>query len=177
MSRATFQAGLAAGIVSGMRFPMVVGAKKEPVAYLYGHVAKEGETPTHTINGVDYVGEILPALPEGIEETYKYKFINANGSAFYAFATSVELKFHIAGNGAEMLVWERKYDGGAYKTFDAFRATLKTSRGIVDAPEWEDYGVGTYIAHFDSILWSNYDIFNESGELYLEASEPIPVYE
>lgn len=33
MSRASFQAGLAAGIVSGMRFPMVV-ERKAPVAYL-----------------------------------------------------------------------------------------------------------------------------------------------
>lgn len=37
--------------------PLPISQGKEPVAFLYGHVAKEGETPTHTIDGVDEVKE------------------------------------------------------------------------------------------------------------------------
>lgn len=55
MSKATFQAGLAAGIVSGMRFPMVV-ERKEAKWFLY--------------NGVR-----LPKLPEWDKETYPYAVI------------------------------------------------------------------------------------------------------
>lgn len=43
--------GMILGSVSRGQFP-----QREPVAFLYGHVAKEGETPTNTTNGVDDVG-------------------------------------------------------------------------------------------------------------------------
>ena len=166
----SFLNGLAAALCSMAR------AFYKKQMYLYGHKAKDGETPTHTINGVGYVGKILPKLPEYPDEAYKHKFIKCQGNSIRAYVTDVELKFRIDNSGAEMLVWEMN-DSGAYKTFKEIYAQLKTSQGIVDAPEWRNLGSTTYISHFDSLLWSNYDILDESRTLILEASDPIPIYE
>ena len=69
-----FVKGLMAGLVSKGRMPE--GEKKEPIGYLYGHVAGEGETPTHTIDGIGYVGVVTPDIytfytPE-LQEQYPY---------------------------------------------------------------------------------------------------------
>lgn len=51
-----------------------------PQRYLYGHVAKDGETVPDglikcTINGTDYVGAVLPQLPEWDKKKHPYALI------------------------------------------------------------------------------------------------------
>lgn len=59
------------GFIMGLLCPSEKRVE-EPVAYLYGHVAKEGEAVTHVVNGVSYVGAVLPKVPERDREKYPY---------------------------------------------------------------------------------------------------------
>jgi hypothetical protein len=172
-----FKVGLAAALCSKAR----ALSKREPIGFLYGHVAKEGEEIPNgwikrTINGVDYVGMVLSDLPASPDETYKYQVIVARGDYFRAYTTSVELKFEVSPSGDNWLIWE-KQDDGVYKGFRSFDASLTYNGSVVDAPEWKYMGHGTYLSHFNSLLWSNYNILDESGTLILEKSDQIPIYE
>ena len=157
MSKATFQAGLAAGIVSGMRFPMVVEqVRKTPVAYLY--------------NGVR-----LPPLPEWDKETYPYAMMTPpmlGGSRLYLLSEWEYYYYHnsISGFSQEGI----KYSKGS-----------PTYKASVDGAEWERMPdvVNASQVIFEYILWANTDVvcqsdyYKPAGSIYLAASEPIPVYE
>jgi hypothetical protein len=129
----------------------------EPVAYLYGHVAKEGETPTHTINGVGYVGEVMPKLPEWDEETYRNACIGkAAGGSQFALSMSQSPCVY---NGTAVVVASP-------------RLFCMYNKG-----EWRAIASGSGNMSLGSVIWANHDILNEDGTTYLAASDPVPVYE
>lgn len=181
--------GMILGSVSRGHFP-----HREPVAFLYGHVAKDGETPTHIINGVGYVGVVAPELPERDREAYPYITITTyNNIPYYAYATPDKC-------------YVLDFKTGLYSAFsdgDALRAKLDKDIGIwkpaYDSEATEE-GWTESDARLDEdleyngkpitpIVWSNHDIYmfeyetgatyedESKGTLYLAASDPIPLYE
>ena len=158
---------------------------REPIGYLYGHVAKEGETPTHTINGVDYVGVVAPKVLEPPRNGYPYEVIA--GPYTLDGYTGVYYK-HIAGE-------EQFSSYGVYNSWDdpvaVYPRYLATTKELADGLNESlelstNVGVNTWgdteeVVYFDvslNILWTNTDIYNPAGKiLYMEAIDPIPIYE
>ena len=154
--------GTILGLVSRGQFP-----QREPVAYLYGHVAKEGETPTHTINGVEYVGAVLPALPEYDKTVYQYATLfyheTSTVSQYVVFVTDI-----------------RPY-AEEYNVRIQAGSKCTVSEINVGEAEWgtfyeSDFPNGGLIDN-DLIIWSNFDLLFEDGSVFLDASDPIQIYE
>ena len=73
--------------------PSANSPHREPVAFLYGHVAKEGETPTHTINGVGYVGVVAPKLPDLPDKYKEYTCAYVTKAGGVIFAKGYEFDY------------------------------------------------------------------------------------
>lgn len=108
-----------------------------------------------------YNGVQLPELPEWDKETYPYAFINGDDTYYMLHVTDKPLK--------------------------AIDGYMRSEEGTV-AHEYSELGDGVWkkfyqtniIAGVHTLLlpmWSNRDVLNEDGSVYLSASEPIPVYE
>lgn len=158
MSKATFQAGLAAGIVSGMRFPMVVEPKK-PVAYLY--------------NGVE-LPDINEAWTDEVKETHPYAVIE--------YATITASGYHIAN-----LIIAPSCTGG-YSVFGDATVVYADGYLFRQIGWYDTDGIPTTWGEPTTVTssqtrgaeatkWTSTDILNSDGTVYLAASAPIPVYE
>ncbi len=159
------------GMAIGLFCPAEVESKSVPIAYLYGHVAKEGETPTHTINGVDYVGAVLPDIytvytPE-LQETHPFAVMwhEESRNKYYAVVSSEPLT---------------PINVGSYGT--GFQPNRLTSvESTVTDGNWAEFESNQYIGGIGygrwPIIWCNYDLINEDGSLFLAATVPVPVYE
>lgn len=152
-----------AGLIMAWCAPVRQFPQREPVAFLYGHVAKEGETPTHTINGVGYVGVAAPKIPvvEGYDNALIVEMLDSPGNyqAFY----SAEKAYAPDDSAA-------KYDGPC--------------RAFYYYPDFKDNwnamtveGSQTFSELFYTVLWANHDILNSDGAVYFGKSETIPIYE
>ena len=150
----SFLKGLAAGLVSKGRLPK--GEQKEPVDYLY--------------NGVR-----LPKLPEWDESVYPYVYLTKNiiggiqADYFFTFsATPVYWDTKAPAYGYALWATGRLFHANVYVTEDKTEIEVmgETDEDPIHADGiWE-------------IIWTNTDILNTDGEtIWLEASEPIPVYE
>lgn len=121
--------------------------KKEPVAYLY--------------NGVR-----LPKLPELDRETYPYAYIHKLGTAYQLFVFSQAA--HYDPSYTEYLMFD---DGvtGSYLLYEC----------ADNSASWEFILDDTDVAClvYTSVFWTNTDVLDTSGGVYLAASEPVPVYE
>lgn len=167
----SFKTGIAIALLSkGRQFP-----HREPVAFLYGHVAKEGETPTHTINGVGYVGVIAPKLPvEWNTDERPYGLIHTYGSTNELRLTTTKIPlglYDLGGDGNYTLSWEPDW-GASPEEF------------VNDGMNWVSYWYTPPHIEFSSCIWSNYAIKDKIGatgpvgDVYREADiDPIPVYE
>lgn len=149
----SFAMGMLPGAVSRAQFPQ---AQKEPVAYLYGQVAKEGETPTHTIDGVGYVGAVLPKLPEWDREAYPYAVIFQRGG-------------HGLRCASKPWVWTGLMFDSDGKAIEAYCS--------MSADVWGEFEKLSTADRVSGFFWTNHDILNSDGTVYLAASAPIPVYE
>jgi hypothetical protein len=141
--------------------------QKTLVGYLYGHVAKEGETPTHIIDGVGYVGAALPKLPEWDKEKYPYALIRDASSQAHLYCFS---DFYCGDNNYTPTDPKRLYVSSDYFS----------CRAPHDDTSWTDpiYGEsGGPSWDLPHITWTNFDVLNEDGTVFLAASDPIPVYE
>jgi hypothetical protein len=145
----------------------------EPVAYLYGHVAKEGEAPTHTINGVDYVGAVLPDIntvytPE-LQKTHPYAAL-----VFDPIVGTEEWR-------ATLYVTQEPADAsyrGVKSPSASWRIASSTLNGIWNLPVgvWGDYSeLRSYVYDEDEPTWANYPVPNKDGSTFREFSDPIPV--
>lgn len=160
--------------------------QREPIGYLYGHVAKEGETPTHTINGVDYVGVVLPKLPEYDEEAYQYEVIARpmplNKNYLLLISPSVSYYFTDEGQGGYKLAGDTLYYTYPAKMgYDAETETIYFYPE--DGAEWrfnsivEDGSSFLNSGAIDVTVWGNFDVLNEDGEVRRAGTDPIPIYE
>ena len=99
-----------------------------------------------------YNGVRLPKLPEWDREMYPYAYITQNLSGtVYKFV-------------AKTTKPEASTDG---------KITLSgLTFAVVDGAWAEVYSQG-----IRKVIWTNNDLYHEDGTLYLDASDPIPVYE
>lgn len=143
--------------------------------YLYGHIPRNGETPTHTINGVDYVGVVLELL--GYDEQ-KYPFLILR----WLSPSSPNILYADALNGRPHC--DRLDDGTYILCFGDASEKIHTNTlmsgesGINGLTRWSTYNFSSnqkVCDVDDDIFYTNFDIYNEDGTLYLAASDPIPV--
>ena len=157
--------GYALGL-AGKRLPFGIATEREPVGYLYAHIAKEDETPTHTINGVGYVGAVLPKLLE-IPEGYEYMEIE----------TSVSLdEFWLIAQTTISIRLNDRYqypEDGNYLIYKVADGVWVTDGKVHSYKQGQTFGSDAY----GGILWSNYNILTEDGKVYLEKFDPVPVNE
>lgn len=141
----------ARGMIVSMALKALPVRKKSPIAYLY--------------NGVR-----LPALPEWDREAYPYAAICSSGiNSYYLrllrhdayYETDRWGEFHLVSSPAltsnylKSSGWsDFREDSGAYISPETPSATV---------------GVGT--------IWTNFDLLNEDETVFMEATDPIPVYE
>ena len=124
--------------------------KKQPIAYSY--------------NGV-----ILPALPEWDRERYPYMCMTTNSS------NSV-VNLHMS---SEPVVYDGKLNVTMIRTAYVPKPRLFVSWtennnawGEIAEPS-TDYN----IYYSNPLIWTNTDIVKSNGDVYMAASEPVPVYE
>ena len=137
--------------------PLSLGGGKEPVAYLY--------------NGVR-----LPPLPEWDNETYPYAVIARDlypdGGALnvlYVHSTPFVTSDLTEKYGYVSVQVE---DGGQYMYWDCRSpddAGWLGARIPIGSDAWE--------ARITRIIWANTTIYNPDDSVYIDASEPVPVYE
>ena len=105
-----------------------------------------------------YNGVILPKLPEWDREKYPYAVLVRYGTSTIPFLWCDDTEFGVDSNGQATL----------YGTFKTFKLT---------DGEWVNHGTGGFGY---TPFWTNTDLYyyeSAGGGLFLEASEPIPVYE
>ena len=143
-----------------------------PVGYLYGHIAGEGETPTHTVDGVDYVGVVMDALPERDEEKYPYLIVHDVGRwGAWASAGKTVSYIYSSIDGDYMVEFAGGYLGTDPVHDENLQDTTQWHPWVEAAEDKNEY------IELSNILWSNFDVYYENGKLCLAASDPIPIYE
>lgn len=171
MDLKSLQYGLSLGL-SGKPLPIGGG---EPVIpdtptathYFYGHVAGADETPDAIIDGVAYVGAVLPKLPEYDESKYPILTIdnssmNSTFAEMFADYTSTE---ETLGSGTRVPYIEYVGDS-LYTSLDYFGA-------------WRELKQRTSGSNYaNEIFWTNTDIVDMNGNIVIrKCPDPIPVYE
>lgn len=131
--------------------------KSKALGYLIGKQIAGMRRVTKEPVAYLYNGVRLPKLPE-TELPYLVigKLMNADGSiaGYQLFAFETAKTANVNGLVGGLGIPDKYY---------------VTS----EMPEWH-FGIKTQLI---PPIWANYDILNNDGELYLAASEPIPVYE
>ncbi len=129
----------------------VLPKKGEPVAYLY--------------NGVQ-----LPKLPEWDREKYPY--------AFMCGSTDFDGSYYVTINCLNVQVY-RDDDDHIHPVQDGQYIRYYATADKDD--DWTYFGyvndIFTSSLFIGDVFWTNTDILNEDGTLYLAASDPVPVYE
>ena len=123
--------------------------RRKPVAYLYN-------------------GKRMPKLPDDLVSKYKCVLYDAN----YNWFLFLQRESHL----------DTQYDDGAFYLGPApgeeYAMMLyhSDSEKLGDPVEKVNTANSTLLMT-SAPFWSNYDIKNADGSLYLEASDPVPVYE
>lgn len=157
-----FKIGLSLGLC-GKALPW----KAEPVAWWYGHVAKEGETPTHTIDGVGYVGaellDIRTVWDDRIDMPHGVIALGGNGRYFLYIS-----KRPLSHVGSQVTTTSLTL----YTEYWHFETQTA-------AKHWDKThtGMATLEINASDCIWTSHDILNEDGTVFLAATAPIPVYE
>lgn len=148
------------GLIAGLTGKGVLG-KREPVAYLY--------------NGVR-LPDIYSVYTPELQEQYPYVVI----SYFDVQMTGGVLYFRMLYALSEA---EYGVNDAGDRVVSLANAFIK-SAGAVDSSgntlSWkafDDPETAVGLALDSSLLWSNFDILNSDGTVFLAASDPIPVYE
>lgn len=116
-----------------------------------------------------YNGIELPALP--IDKTaYPYVVISS-----YLGGAIPTIPYSVRAFAAKPTVWEG--DDGTFIVGNADETAGYCSSKYLTASGWNDVSTATGNGGVNSgiIKWSNFDIYNTDGTLYLAASEPVPI--
>lgn len=140
-------------LATGLCMPPIPKGARVPIAYSY--------------NGV-----VLPKLPEWDRSVYPYALLhrgeNETDGVYYVFLVG-NMKPHHLANGVHFCGYGYAENGDSYKAFKSYTYNPYTT--------WGEFGY-TYTWFLSSnIFWTNTDILDEDGSVYMEASEPVPVYE
>lgn len=122
--------------------------QKEPVAYLY--------------NGVR-----LPKLPEWDRETYPFAVLRSTGEETAPYAVYYSKQTPTLNDSGKVFVCSLAYPG------------MVTYCDYIDgALVWRDTSTTLITStSVDGVFWTNTDILDSTGEVYLAASDPAPIYE
>jgi hypothetical protein len=163
---------LVKGILVGLAGKPLEFAPEQPTAFFYGHVAKDGETPTHIIDGVDYVGKVAPDIytvytPE-LQVQYSYACI-----VYYSSDTPIRLIVT-----PDIITAPYKDDCIFHAMVDTFLAWeiqddvwVKDTPYVVKGPViWAKSDI-----YYDDTLYGD-DVEGLEGTIYLSAIDPIPIY-
>ena len=164
------------GLIMARCSPRRAFYKPEPIGYLYGHIAKEGEEVPdgcikRTIDGVDYVGVVAPDIrsvytPE-LQEAYPYAYV-----CFDDY------------DGCQLFVTEEIL--GVYVDGYALIRGPSVNALYYDFIDGEWVSQGDVILEMPTPIWCsvdlhyyNYvDITGElAGKLHMKALDPIPIHE
>ena len=162
----SFVRGLLLGLV-GKSLPT---PEREPVGYLYGQVAGEGETPTHTIDGVGVCGAVLPDINTVYTDELKQTYSFAMTFKFNLFDTPVHTL---------LLSQSEPYRGRGYIRVSGGPAKFYLFYSDSWAGPTDGKELQFNIIYDDDDAWANHDILNEDGSPYLAAADCvcIPIYE
>ena len=115
-----------------------------------------------------YNGVKLPPLPEWDREMYPYAAIqdytNSNSAGWRLYLVAGDAQYNYEGVIAKF--------GGESVLYSGYTM-------LVGEKTWkkaEEYQGASLLLN-DRLMWSNFDVLNEDGSVYLAASEPVPVYE
>ena len=141
------------------------------LGYLMGLCAPPLKLPSKQPTAYSYNGVVLPALPEvpeGYENLYLY-YWNKTAPVIVLLASSKP--FHYEGGkvccASSFVYYESAYSANE-PYFHDFNGAFNN-----DAYEDTDLGVST-----KTVFWTNTKMQNlDDGTVYLEKTEPIPVYE
>lgn len=136
-----------------------------------------------TINGVGYVGAVLPKLPTWDKESYPYATIQITfgGSTCTLVFSSVPLAYKYERVGAIyhhcLYATETEYLAVGYSCASWDKPDTWDGTPWV-AEELSGYGTSVTSSMNQKGIWANYDITNyENGSLYQATYDPIPIYE
>ena len=161
----SFLIGLALGLAGK---PLPISQGKEPIGYLYGHIAKEGETATHTIDGVGYVGVVCPDIAsvpsEDLGIMQPNRLIVRNGDSYYIYQSDNPF----FNNGSQFYL----YGPGSFSSYLCVlgKSWFNSNRGFTPYT----------LSEKCECVWSSHDIlYKDSTEVYLAASDCVclPIYE
>lgn len=135
------------GLLIGRQLAGLRSARKEPVAYLY--------------NGVR-----LPALPEWDREKYPYAVIVFRKATEEYYLYTLSNKVH-----GETVIFDTYY----YRSkapYDCFH---------IENDSWvwwffQEDGDLNSNPKTHTIIWANHEIIDVDGSVFLDATEPVPVY-
>lgn len=186
--RRSWRRGMALGVVVGVKARKIIAQTQpppdEPITadyYLYGRPSESGEVALADGDGyVLYNGAVLAKLPEWDKTTYPYAMIVMSNPTTSA----------IFGNQAWLYCFKTAHhktafdeDANDYKfAFEAGETYLESyinvgagSLSDKDFPTPTEKIRTEFYIFSPDVDWSNYDIQNNDGSLYLAASAPIPL--
>ena len=126
-----------------------------------------------TINGVGYVGAVLPKLPDWDKEQYPYAvIISLNDSAHSLVCFSTPVYFY----KGYLTNYFRSNDVCSSVGF-AYELPYYTEWTSTTTYEKTEIEPNKNITSAHIPVWANFDLTNEDGTIRLVASDPVPVYE
>lgn len=139
------------------------------LGWLVGRRIAGQRTKQKTIIGYSYNGVVLPTLPEWDKETYPYAVIGK-------VSNYPDVYILVLGKKAPT------YSSDTGKVTIAMTSTNEPLQIAKCASPYSAWGGVADWAYYScdfwtDFYWTNTDILNEDGSVYLSASDPIPVYE
>lgn len=128
--------------------------------------------PNYLYNGVE-----LPAIPaEVMSNPYVYIFESVEGSTYLAYGFDTKpttVSVTTFGNSVDKL----RVESGTYASACWYSTTPDEWTGIEANKSPSDAALGYMQQNLSDVIWANFDVYLSNGELFLAASEPIPVTE
>lgn len=122
-----------------------------------------------TLVGYSYNGTVLPALPEWDKAAYPYAYVfKVRSVDSYKLCFLASALVH---NGGDSILVDTPTDDGIAQCAYYFAPSSDT--------DWVDADDGVFESGNMILLlrWANHDVCDNDGNIYLAASDPVPVYE
>lgn len=150
------------------------------LGYLMGVCAPPLKLPDKQPTAYSYNGVVLPKLPEWDKTVYPYAVI-----VYFPVEDTAWLWVSVADG-----YYKDDYDAGSQGIWEVISVPENSYYGRFDYTTTDSFELkyidrknvtgALFVGNDDGssyLLWSNYDVMDESGGLYLAKSDPIPVYE
>ena len=167
-----------AGLIAALCSPRRAFPQREPIGYLYGHIAKEGEELSsflseYTVNGDRYIGIATHKLTEYDEKTWPYLIIyKLSTGIYYARAFLGQPLVYYSDTHDAYILQNSGYPGVCLVNYIDLEYSAEWGEwNEQEIPAFVTLGIGV-----SSVVFANFDVTYKT-ETLLKASGPIPVYE